>query len=76
MSKIINSKEDLQQYLNDLESRLTFQDETIEALNEMVTKQWAIIDRLEQKLKTLDNQMYDMEHQQTGPKSDPPPPHY
>ncbi len=36
-----------------LETRLTYQDKTVEALNEVVTRQQTQIDRLERELQSL-----------------------
>ncbi len=41
--------------LEKLESRLAYQDHTIEALNEVVTRQQDQIDRMERSLKDLEN---------------------
>ncbi len=40
--------------LEELETRLTYQDQTVEALNEVVTRQQDQIDRLESALQALE----------------------
>lgn len=61
--------------LADLESRSAFQQETIENLSDMVSQQWKEIDRLKKLMKTLDDQMYELE-QSTGQTPAQKPPHY
>ena len=59
----------------DLEARFAFQSEAMESLSDMVSEQWKEIDRLKKQLKTLDDQMYDLE-QNAGPAPVQKPPHY
>lgn len=61
--------------IDTLESRLTFQDHTIEALNKTVTEQWAKIDALTRQLVALSEQLRETESQMSGPTNEPPP-HY
>ena len=68
--------DDLATRLADLEVKFAFQQETIDSLNETVTKQWAIIDRLSRALDRVQSDVADMEAGQRDPKGDPPPPHY
>ncbi|GHF22430.1 hypothetical protein GCM10017044_15850 [Kordiimonas sediminis] len=71
--------DDLQDRIADIEQKLMFQEETIESLSDVVTKQWAAIDKLQAKLKIMDDQLYEMEVQSGAgakPGSEPPPPHY
>ncbi|RXF75029.1 SlyX family protein [Hansschlegelia zhihuaiae] len=57
-----------------LESRVAHQDRTIEALNEVVTAQWATIERLKREVEALGERM---EEAVAGPGPvDRPPPHY
>jgi SlyX protein len=58
-----------------LESRLAFQDHTIEALNKTVTEQWAKIDALTRQLVTLREQLREAESHMPGLANEPPP-HY
>ncbi|WP_262692524.1 SlyX family protein [Kordiimonas aestuarii] len=62
--------------ISDLEVKFAFQQETIDSLNDIVTKQWALIDRLTRRLDKLQNDMADLEAGRTDAKADPPPPHY
>ena len=61
--------------IDTLESRLAFQDHTIEALNKTVTEQWAKIDALTRQLVALGERLQEAESQMPGPTNEPPP-HY
>ncbi len=67
---------DLRERLQDLESKFMFQQETVDSLNEMVTDQWSIIDKLKGKLKDMDDQLYAIENHQGSTPTNQPPPHY
>ena len=58
-----------------LETRLTFQDETIETLNKTITAQWQQIDALARQLANLSERLQEAEAQVPG-ATDEPPPHY
>ena len=58
-----------------LETRLTFQDETIETLNKTITAQWLQIDTLTRQLAHLSERLQEAEAQAPG-AADEPPPHY
>ena len=58
-----------------LESRLAFQDDTIEALNKTVTEQWTKIDGLTRQLVALRERLQEAESQVPRPANEPPP-HY
>ncbi len=64
----------LQKKIEQLESRIAFQDRTIEELNETITSQWAEFDRLRAEISRLGEQLSDLSpaDQNTGE----PPPHY
>jgi SlyX protein len=57
-----------------LEARLTFQDETIEALNQTITAQWLKIDALTRQVAALSERLEQAEAD--TPAADEPPPHY
>jgi len=65
----------LAERIDTLESRLAFQDHTIEALNKTVTEQWAKIDALTRRLVALGEQLREAESQMPGLANEPPP-HY
>jgi len=58
-----------------LETRLTFQDETIETLNKTITAQWLKIDALTRQLAHLAERLREAEAHAPG-ANEPPPPHY
>ena len=58
-----------------LETRLTFQDETIETLNKAITEQWLKIDALARQLAALSERLQEAETQAPGAANEPPP-HY
>jgi SlyX protein len=58
-----------------LETRLTFQDVTIETLNKTITAQWQKIDALARQVAALSERLQDAEARAPG-ATDEPPPHY
>jgi SlyX protein len=65
----------LSERIDALEIRLTFQDETIETLNQTITVQWQQIDALTRQLTELKEQVREAESHATDPVNEPPP-HY
>jgi SlyX protein len=58
-----------------LEARLTFQDVTIETLNQTITEQWQQIDALTRQVAALKERLQEAEAH--APRvTDVPPPHY
>ena len=58
-----------------LETRLAFQDVTIETLNQTITEQWQQIDALARQVANLSQRLQEAEAHAPGP-ADEPPPHY
>jgi SlyX protein len=58
-----------------LETRLTYQDLTIETLNNTITEQWRQIDKLIRQVAQLGERLQEAESN-TGGISNEPPPHY
>ena len=58
-----------------LETRLTFQDETIETLNNTITAQWQQIDALTRHVAILGERLREAETHARGAANEPPP-HY
>jgi SlyX protein len=56
-----------------LETRLTFQDVTIETLNKTITEQWLKIDALTRQIAELRDQLAETHAPDQGEE---PPPHY
>ena len=65
----------LNERIDALEMRLTYQDVTIETLNQTITAQWTEIDRLTRQLSELKERLREAESNLSGPVSEPPP-HY
>ena len=62
--------------VTELESRLAFQDDTIQALNDIVAEQQRMLDRLQLQVAALARRQEEM-HGQFGIEEDEaPPPHY
>ena len=61
--------------IDELESRLTFQDDTIETLNATVTAQWLKIDALTRQVAALNDRLRETEASMPKPVNEPPP-HY
>jgi SlyX protein len=58
-----------------LESRLMFQDDTIETLNQTITAQWREIDGLMRQVASLSERLKEAEANAPAPSNEPPP-HY
>ena len=58
-----------------LETRLMFQDETIETLNKTITAQWQKIDALTRQFVHLSERLQEAETRAPGAANEPPP-HY
>jgi SlyX protein len=58
-----------------LEARLTFQDVTIETLNQTITEQWHKIDVLTRQVAALSERLREAEAHAPGPANEKPP-HY
>jgi SlyX protein len=70
-------EKELSERIDALESRLAYQDQTIEQLNETITAQWKQIDALTRQLTTLSERLQEAEA--NAPVSAPAnerPPHY
>ena len=66
----------LSERIDALESRLMFQDETIEVLNKTITEQWLKIDALTRQVAELSERLQEAESPAPGFSRDEPPPHY
>ncbi len=58
-----------------LETRLMFQDDTIETLNQTITAQWKQIDALTRQFAQLNERLQEAEANAPGPVNERPP-HY
>ena len=71
----MNNVDALSERIDALEIRLTYQDVTIETLNQTITTQWVEIDRLTRQVSELKERLQDAESNAPGPVNEPPP-HY
>ena len=65
----------LSERIDVLETRLAFQDETIETLNKTITEQWLKIDALTRQVLSLSDRLQEAETSAPGPATERPP-HY
>jgi SlyX protein len=71
----MNESKTLGDRIDLLETRLAFQDETIETLNKTITEQWLKIDALTRQLAGLGERLEAAESRVSGAANEPPP-HY
>ncbi|WP_185266909.1 SlyX family protein [Halopseudomonas xiamenensis] len=63
--------------MDELETRLAFQDDTIQALNDVVSRQELELERLQRALELLARRQADLAASMPGEaEDDQPPPHY
>jgi len=66
----------LEERVMDLESRLAFQDDTIQALNDVLVSQQNAVDRLQLQIAALLKRQEEMGGQFEAFEDEAPPPHY
>jgi SlyX protein len=71
----MNPHQELASQIQDLESRLAWQDDTIDQLNSVIREQWDVVERLLQRIDALDERVRELEVSEGGPAVTPPP-HY
>ena len=71
----MNNVDALSERIDALEMRLTYQDVSIETLNQTITAQWVEIDRLTRQVVELKERLQEAESNAPGPANEPPP-HY
>jgi SlyX protein len=69
------SEKELSERIDTLESRLMYQDETIEQLNTTITAQWKQIDILTRQIAALSERLQQAEANAPAPANERPP-HY
>lgn len=67
---------ELEQRLVDLEGRLAFQDDTIQTLNDMVSRQQLELDKVSRAMELLARRQADLAASLPTEGDEPPPPHY
>jgi SlyX protein len=68
-------EKELSERIDALESRLAYQDQTIEQLNETITAQWKQIDTLSRQVAALTERLQQAETNAPAPANERPP-HY
>jgi SlyX protein len=71
----MNDVKTLSDRVDVLETRLMFQDVTIETLNQTITEQWQQIDALTRQVALLSERLQEAEANAPSPANEPPP-HY
>ena len=66
----------LEERVNDLESRLAFQDDTIQTLNDILVAQQRVVERLQLQMAALLQRQEEMVGQFESFEEEAPPPHY
>ncbi|SFJ57289.1 SlyX protein [Stutzerimonas kunmingensis] len=67
---------DLELRVMDLETRLAFQDDTIQTLNDVLVEQQRIMERLQLQLRALAKRQEEMQVPMDAGEDEAPPPHY
>lgn len=70
------SQEETEDRLANLESKIAFQDRTIDALNEVVTRQQDQVDQLIVDLRQMRKSLESLSSTAIEGGEEPPPPHY
>ncbi len=66
----------LEERINDLESRVAFQDDTINTLNDVLVAQQSVVERLQLQMAALIRRQEEMVGQFESSEEEAPPPHY
>jgi SlyX protein len=72
---VTNEINALSERIDALETRLAYQDDTIETLNKTITAQWMLFDALTRQLAQLGERLQEAEANAPGPANERPP-HY
>lgn len=60
----------------EIETKLAFQEDLVQSLNQVITDQQTRISQLERQMANLENQLRSLADQWHEQQQDPPPPHY
>jgi len=72
---VTNEIKTLSERIDRLETRLAYQDDTIETLNQTITAQWKQIDALTRQIAQLNERLQEADTNAPGPANERPP-HY
>ncbi|MFP6849591.1 MAG: SlyX family protein [Pseudomonas sp.] len=67
---------EMEERINELESRLAFQDDTIQALNDVLVSQQRLLERLQLQMAALIKRQDEASSQFGLSEDEAPPPHY
>ncbi len=67
---------ELEGRVNELESRLAFQDDTLQALNDVLVQQQRVVDRLQLQMAAMLKRHEELVGQFESSEEEAPPPHY
>lgn len=67
---------DIEQRITELESRLAFQDDTIQALSDELVAQLRLVERLQLQLASLAKRQEELQGRVDIVQDEAPPPHY
>ncbi|WP_407311735.1 SlyX family protein [Pseudomonas sp. nanlin1] len=67
---------ELEGRVNELESRLAFQDDTLQALNDVLVQQQRVVDRLQLQMAAMLKRHEELLGQFESSEEEAPPPHY
>lgn len=68
--------DNLESQIEDLQVKFSFQEETIEALNEVILRQQRSIEHLTNQMTMLRSRLDSMSSNDVNPQDNEPPPHY
>lgn len=66
----------LESRVTELESRQAFQDDTIQALNDVIVEQGRVVERLQMQMAALLKRYEEIVGQYSADEDEAPPPHY
>ena len=72
----MNDAEPVDTRIEQLETRIAYQDHTIEELNKSVTEQWRQIEALGKQVERMAARLQQVEDNASPRAAEPPPPHY
>ena len=69
--------QDLAARIDNLEMKITYQDDVIEDLNKVIIKQWSTFEQFQRRIDTLERRLREaQDNVGQDPREEPPPPHY
>ena len=72
----METREDLEKRISELEARSAHQESTIQDLSDGISKQWEVIDSLTRSISFFKDKIMNLEEAVQTDHIDKPPPHY